>query len=63
MSTRAYRAPMISELGSVRTLTLADPPGKTGPSHDGSGFASNFSCVVDKTPGSDCAGNPASGPK
>lgn len=60
--SRVYRAPSVTELGSVQSLTLADhPPGKTGPSHDSSQFASNFSCVVDKTPGSNCSGaNPNS---
>ena len=39
-----YESPSIQRLGTVHELTL-NPPGKSGPSHDGSGFASNFSCV------------------
>jgi hypothetical protein len=50
-----YERPAVWELGSVRDLTLMpNPPGKTGPAHDGSQFLSNFSCVVDGNPGSNC---------
>lgn len=41
-----YERPTIWALGTVRELTLMpQPPGKSGPSHDGSQFLSNFSCV------------------
>jgi hypothetical protein len=61
MSTMMYEAPALAELGSVRELTQQAPPGKNGPLHDGSAFQSNFSCVVDTTPGSSCKGaNPNS---
>ncbi len=57
-----YESPMLIELGSVHALTQQQsPPGKSGPTHDGSQFQSNFSCVVDKGPGSNCKGaNPNS---
>lgn len=55
MVTRLYESPVLVELGSIRALTQA-PPGKTGPVHDASDFQSNFSCVVDQTPGSGCKG-------
>jgi hypothetical protein len=55
-----YEAPRVTRLGTVSELTLAhnpsdSAPGKQGPNHDGSGFNSNFSCVVDRSPGSDCS--------
>lgn len=56
MATMAYEVPALKVLGSVRELTQQAPPGKTGPTHDGSAFQSNFSCVVDNTPGSNCKG-------
>ncbi len=56
-----YEAPVLTRLGTVSGLTLADPPGKQGPSFDSSQFQSNFSCVADQTPGSDCSENPAGG--
>lgn len=51
-----YEVPTLVELGPVRLLTQQRPPGKTGSAHDGSQFQSNFSCVVDTTPGSNCKG-------
>ena len=50
-----YERPAMWTLGSVHDLTLMPtPPGKSGPDHDGSQFLSNFSCVVDGSPGSNC---------
>lgn len=47
MRQTMYDPPMISELGTVADLTLMpSPPGKNGPTHDGSEFLSNFSCVT-----------------
>lgn len=55
MSNSLYEPPVITVLGSVADLTL-QPPGKSGPNFDGSRFLSNFSCVADQTPGSNCGG-------
>lgn len=62
-----YEPPAVAVLGSIWELTQmpppvrGGPPGKTGAHHDASQFQSNFSCVVDKTPGSNCKGaNPNS---
>lgn len=62
MDIRGYAPPAVTELGSLGGLTLMpNPPGKQGRQHDASQFQVNFSCVVDKTPGSDCSDNPAGG--
>lgn len=42
----AYEAPKVWELGRVEDLTqMPTPPGKSGRTHDGSRFLSNFSCT------------------
>ncbi len=57
VSSSSYESPALRKLGTVWELTLQQgPPGKQGPSHDASGFQSNFSCVANKASGSNCAG-------
>jgi hypothetical protein len=41
-----YERPVLFELGGVIELTqMPSPPGKSGVTHDGSQFLTNFSCV------------------